>query len=98
MQATQASTDEQTATTTTTTPAVQDEPVVLHLRGETSGRRVHWSQNTVDNEHLNKKKSKICCIYHKLREFDESSSEESDSDSGSDSDSSCCHKNAYERA
>ena len=31
----------------------------------------------------------VCCIYHKPRKFDESSSEESSSDSDSDSDSSC---------
>jgi protein phosphatase 1 regulatory subunit 11 len=32
----------------------------------------------VDNEHLNRKKSKCCCIYVKPLEFGESSSEEED--------------------
>ena len=40
----------------------------------------------MDNEHLGKKSSKCCCIYHKPRAFGESSSESSadDSDDGSD--------------
>lgn len=27
-------------------------------------KSVKWSTDTVDNEHLNRKKSKVCCIYH----------------------------------
>lgn len=27
-------------------------------------KRVTWAAGTVDNEHMNKKKSKICCIHH----------------------------------
>ncbi|KAI5630664.1 coA-transferase family III domain-containing protein [Phthorimaea operculella] len=42
-------------------------------------KRVVWTEDTVDNENMNKKKSKCCCIYEKPRKFDESSSE-SDSD------------------
>jgi protein phosphatase 1 regulatory subunit 11 len=30
-----------------------------------SGSRVRWTEETIDNEHLNKKKSKCCCIYAK---------------------------------
>ncbi|KAF8072254.1 phosphatase inhibitor-domain-containing protein [Lyophyllum atratum] len=48
--------------------------------------RVAWDDDVVDNEDCGRKSSKICCIYHKPRKFDESSSEE---DSDSDSDSSC---------
>ncbi|KDN47365.1 hypothetical protein K437DRAFT_246103 [Tilletiaria anomala UBC 951] len=51
-----------------------------------SGRRVVWTEGTIDNEGMGKKKSKLCCIYHKPRAFDESSS--SDSSSGSDHSSS----------
>ncbi|KAF9989030.1 Type 1 phosphatases regulator ypi1 [Mortierella antarctica] len=62
---------------------------VLELSGEPSeGRRVQWDDDVVDNEHMNKKKSKICCIFKKQKEFGESSDEsssESDS-SGSESD------------
>ncbi|KAF9328206.1 Type 1 phosphatases regulator ypi1 [Podila minutissima] len=63
---------------------------VLELTGEPStGRRVQWDEEVVDNEHMGKKKSKICCIFKKQKEFGESSDEsssESDSDSGSESD------------
>ncbi|KAL9940458.1 hypothetical protein V8E36_001163 [Tilletia maclaganii] len=51
-------------------------------------RRVVWADDTVDNEHLGKKSSKICCIYHKPRAFDESDSDESSDSEGSGSDSS----------
>lgn len=66
--------------------------------------RVTWSEDVVDNEHLNRKKSKICCIYHPKTEFGESEEEEESdyssssesSSSGSDSDSSCCdHKHTH---
>ncbi|KAI8057953.1 phosphatase inhibitor-domain-containing protein [Syncephalis plumigaleata] len=46
-------------------------------------RRIHWDESVVDNEHLNRRKSKICCIFRKQRAFGESSSDESSS-------SSCC--------
>ncbi|KAK3831007.1 MAG: phosphatase inhibitor-domain-containing protein [Linnemannia gamsii] len=64
---------------------------VLSLTGEPStDRRVQWDDDVIDNEHMNKKKSKICCIFKKQKEFGESSDEsssESDSDSsGSESD------------
>ncbi|KAL1940184.1 hypothetical protein VTO73DRAFT_9135 [Trametes versicolor] len=58
----------------------------LRLRGAPRNRpRVVWREDVVDNEGAGKKKSKICCIYHKPRQFDESSSDESSDD---DSDSS----------
>ncbi|TFK36757.1 phosphatase inhibitor-domain-containing protein [Crucibulum laeve] len=61
-------------------------PVVgaLRLRGTRRTQRVAWDEDVIDNEGCGKKKSKICCIYHKPRRFDESSDEES-SDSDSDS-------------
>ncbi|KIY44182.1 hypothetical protein FISHEDRAFT_78094 [Fistulina hepatica ATCC 64428] len=60
---------------------------VLRLRGaHRSGQRDHitWAENVVDNEGCGRKKSKICCIYHKPRTFDQSSSDDSTSDSDSD--------------
>lgn len=62
----------------------------LRLRGEPrkTRQRVAWDEDVIDNEGCGKKKSKICCIYHKPRRFDESSEEES---SDSDSDSDCQH-------
>ncbi|TFY61084.1 hypothetical protein EVG20_g7191 [Dentipellis fragilis] len=59
----------------------------LRLRGGPRSRpTVAWVEDVVDNEMLGRKKTKICCIYHKPKNFDESSDEDS---SDSDSDSSC---------
>eukprot|EP01083_Nonionella_stella_P316418 1147173_1 len=66
----------------------QKEPDVVPFILKRRKRNVKWTNDTVDNEHMNKKKSKSCCIYHKPRRFDES-----DSESGndrSDSEGSCC--------
>ncbi|KAJ1833807.1 Type 1 phosphatases regulator ypi1 [Coemansia sp. RSA 2711] len=69
---------------------------ILHLRAAASrpqpAPRVQWADDTVDNEHLGRKRSKVCCIYHRQRRFDESGSD-SECDSASDSDG----PNAYER-
>ncbi|KAF9643766.1 hypothetical protein BDM02DRAFT_1321104 [Thelephora ganbajun] len=63
---------------------------VLRLRGGPRSKpAVVWREDVIDNEDMGKKSSKICCIYHKTRNFGESSSEESSSDS--DSDSECDH-------
>ena len=43
-------------------------------------RRVSWTNDTIDNEFMNKKKSKCCCVYSKPRNFDESSSEDENED------------------
>ena len=43
---------------------------------------VKWDQDVVDNEHMNKKSSKRCCIFHKKRAFGESSSESESEDEG----------------
>lgn len=47
----------------------------LKLHKPKSKKKVAWSPDTVDNEHMNKKKSKCCCIYRKPHEFGESSSD-----------------------
>ncbi|KAF8150204.1 phosphatase inhibitor-domain-containing protein [Crassisporium funariophilum] len=66
----------------------------LNLRANTRRNRprVAWGEDVVDNEGCGKKKSKICCIYHKPRRFDESSDESSDSDSD---DSACGHNHNH---
>ncbi|KAL1423871.1 hypothetical protein MTO96_020672 [Rhipicephalus appendiculatus] len=58
------------AATSETPPegAVQDAPPA-------SRRHVAWAADTVDNENMNKRKSKCCCIFEKKREFGESSSD-----------------------
>ncbi|KDR15185.1 Protein phosphatase 1 regulatory subunit 11 [Zootermopsis nevadensis] len=48
--------------------------VRLRLRKPEPKKKVQWQSGTVDNEHLNKKKSKCCCQYEKPHAFDESSS------------------------
>ncbi|XP_069687520.1 E3 ubiquitin-protein ligase PPP1R11 isoform X1 [Periplaneta americana] len=52
--------------------------VRLRLRKPESKKKVQWQSGTVDNEHLNKKKSKCCCQYEKPRVFGESSSSSED--------------------
>ncbi|KAK0171138.1 hypothetical protein PV328_008895 [Microctonus aethiopoides] len=57
----------------------QDVPTIsLCLRKPRSSKKVQWTSSTVDNENMNKKKSKCCCIYEKPKDFGESSSDESD--------------------
>ena len=51
-------------------------------------RRVQWTSDTHDNEHDGKKSSKSCCIFHKARAFDESSSESSEDASSDGNDGS----------
>jgi len=41
-----------------------------------SNKKVAFSEGTVDNEELNRKKSKCCCIYEKQKLFGESSDED----------------------
>ncbi|KAJ8661615.1 hypothetical protein O0I10_002422 [Lichtheimia ornata] len=70
------------------TDSGEDDVGILRLRGDMSARRpraIQWDESVVDNEHMNKKKSKICCIYHRPRAVGESSDEESSSDSSSSS-------------
>ena len=54
-------------------------------------KKVHWSEDTVNNEGMGKKKSNICCIYHRPKL--------SPDDPDTSSCSSCDEKgkNAYER-
>ncbi|KAF5104944.1 hypothetical protein DV451_000105 [Geotrichum candidum] len=62
---------------TITTVITETEPSAgtLHLEAQERGERpgVRWTDDVIDNEHMNKKKSKICCIFHKTREFDSDS-------------------------
>ena len=61
--------------------------------GTDPDRHVVWEEGVVDNEFLNRKKSKVCCIFHKARKPGESSS---DSESSSQDDDGS-KPNAYER-
>eukprot|EP00036_Acanthoecidae_sp_10tr_P010414 CAMPEP_0182920036 /NCGR_PEP_ID=MMETSP0105_2-20130417/3168_1 /TAXON_ID=81532 ORGANISM="Acanthoeca-like sp., Strain 10tr" /NCGR_SAMPLE_ID=MMETSP0105_2 /ASSEMBLY_ACC=CAM_ASM_000205 /LENGTH=147 /DNA_ID=CAMNT_0025057355 /DNA_START=284 /DNA_END=727 /DNA_ORIENTATION=+ len=85
-----------TVTTTATTAAAPRMEIILRkprdgdaAAGSGSERqgaapqrpRIRWAAGTVDNEHLGRKSSKKCCIYHKPRAFGESS-DESDFEDG----------------
>ena len=49
---------------------------------------VKRDENTIDNEGLGRKSSKRCCIFHKQRDFGESSTDSSDSDESTNTSSS----------
>eukprot|EP01035_Chromulina_nebulosa_P018100 gene18100-23751_t len=53
---------------------------VLLLKLKQKKKSIQWSKTVVDNEFMNKKTSKKCCIFHKRKAFGESDSDESDSD------------------
>eukprot|EP00438_Fugacium_kawagutii_P024464 Skav208078 [mRNA] locus=scaffold1800:97442:103107:- [translate_table: standard] len=69
------------SSTTTQVQTQQASPSTLHLVLQPRPQHnVTWAEDTVDNEHMNKKKSKKCCIFSKPRAFGESSSESEGSD------------------
>lgn len=80
----------QTLTSTEETPGPPSRtPSTTVVLKKPKPKGVKWDESTaIDNEHMNKKSSKVCCIYHKPRAFDESDSEDD-----------CNHrgKNAYDR-
>lgn len=39
-------------------------------------KKVTWKEGTVNNEFMNKKSSKKCCIFHREKPFDEDDSDE----------------------
>ena len=69
--------------TETATATADETPLVLRLAAP-EDRRVHFSEDVVDNEHMGKKKSKKCCVFHKRRRFDESDTESEGEDTDSD--------------
>lgn len=97
-------TQSNTSTTTTTTVQPQQHsiiPFTLRIPESTKTNKqqqinkhssnkksVSFTDDTIDNEYMNKKKSKKCCIFHKQRNFDQSSSDSDNSDSNSDTDNS----------
>lgn len=63
----------QEAPNTTPAPTPQQETVTLVLRPR---KKVSWNAETVDNEHMQKKSSKICCVFHKKETLEDSSDED----------------------
>ncbi|CAL0328611.1 unnamed protein product [Lupinus luteus] len=76
----------------------QQQPEVLFLPLNRR-KKVSWKEGTVDNEFMQKKSSKKCCIFHKDKPFDEDDSDEDDVPGHSDkhdhdhSENGCCSKN-----
>ncbi|KAL4571349.1 hypothetical protein LXL04_018107 [Taraxacum kok-saghyz] len=69
--------------TTTTATITLDNPTpaqttTLTLTLNPRKKKVTWKEGTVDNEFLQKKSSKKCCIFHKQKSFDEDSSDDED--------------------
>lgn len=64
-------------------PQQEGRSLTIKLRKRKTDKKVEWSSDTVDNEHLGRRSSKCCCVYEKPRQFGESSSEsEGDDDEG----------------
>ncbi|XP_043940289.1 E3 ubiquitin-protein ligase PPP1R11 [Protopterus annectens] len=72
------------STTVTETPGSETEgrSLTIRLRKRRNEKKVEWSSDTVDNEHLGRRSSKCCCIYEKPRAFGESSTESESDDEG----------------
>ncbi|KAJ3323819.1 hypothetical protein HDV06_001189 [Boothiomyces sp. JEL0866] len=80
----QVETPRQTTSQTITITATETGTITVQAQQpETQRRTVTFDSTAVDNEHLNKKSSKICCIYRKpYNPDDPSSDEDSDNEKG----------------
>ncbi|KAL7196869.1 hypothetical protein ACSBR1_036813 [Camellia fascicularis] len=58
----------------------QQQSQTLTLRLNRRKKKVTWKEGTVDNEFLQKKSSKKCCIFHKDKPFDEDDSDDDPND------------------
>ncbi|KAM6958714.1 E3 ubiquitin-protein ligase PPP1R11 [Aplochiton taeniatus] len=56
-------------------PQQEGRSLTIKLRKRKTDKKVEWSSDTVDNEHLGRRSSKCCCVYEKPKQFGESSSE-----------------------
>ncbi|GAB9464638.1 hypothetical protein Gpo141_00002067 [Globisporangium polare] len=63
------------STTVVATPAAEAGEAPVYRVQLQPRVRVTFDESAVDNEHMGRKKSNKCCIFHKKREFGESSSE-----------------------
>ncbi|XP_045860766.1 E3 ubiquitin-protein ligase PPP1R11 isoform X3 [Meles meles] len=53
----------------------ENRSLTIKLRKRKPEKKVEWTSDTVDNEHMGRRSSKCCCIYEKPRAFGESSTE-----------------------
>ncbi|KAI5939112.1 E3 ubiquitin-protein ligase PPP1R11 [Manis javanica] len=75
-----------TETTVTVTTEPENRSLTIKLRKRKPEKKVEWTSDTVDNEHMGRRSSKCCCIYEKPRAFGESSTE-----SDEDEEEGCGH-------
>lgn len=76
--------------TETAVPREENTTLKLKLKKKKPTKKIQWTEDTVDNEGLGKKKSKVCCQYTKPRtHLDQSSSEEEEEEG----DHHGCHQN-----
>ncbi|CDW91445.1 UNKNOWN [Stylonychia lemnae] len=78
--------------TTQTITQTQSQPQI-HTFEIKKKQSIKWAEDTIDNEHLGRKKSKICCQYEKPVKHPD---EESDNSSCCDSDKED-ERNSYDR-
>ncbi|XP_059137383.1 E3 ubiquitin-protein ligase PPP1R11 isoform X2 [Peromyscus eremicus] len=67
-------------------PPEENRSLTIKLRKRKPEKKVEWTSDTVDNEHMGRRSSKCCCIYEKPRAFGESSTE-----SDEDEEEGCGH-------
>ncbi|XP_020038431.2 E3 ubiquitin-protein ligase PPP1R11 [Castor canadensis] len=71
-----------TETTVTVTTEPENRSLTIKLRKRKPEKKVEWTSDTVDNEHMGRRSSKCCCIYEKPRAFGESSTESEEEEEG----------------
>ena len=59
-------------------PSTSTSTVKLDLQKRKNSKKVVFSDDTVDNENLNRKKSKCCCIWQKPKTMEQSDTESED--------------------
>ncbi|KAK9815789.1 hypothetical protein WJX72_009494 [[Myrmecia] bisecta] len=72
--------DENTASTSNQQSNITEHLTLRLVPRRRKKKAVRWTDDVVDNEFMNKKKSKKCCIFHKQRQFGEWSDDDSDAE------------------
>ncbi|XP_040607430.1 E3 ubiquitin-protein ligase PPP1R11-like [Mesocricetus auratus] len=64
-----------TETAVTVTSEPENQSLTIKLQERKPEKKIEWTTDTVDNEHMGRRSSKCCCICEKPRAFSESSTE-----------------------
>nr|CAD1817755.1 unnamed protein product [Ananas comosus var. bracteatus] len=73
---------EEPSSSSSSSPSSAQPAQTLVLRLKRPKKKVSWKEGTVDNEFLNRKSSKKCCIFHKELPFDDDCSDDEDGGGG----------------